>query len=275
MADHVHGELLVSVRPTGPAVPPQTGGAAGKQAASRGAAMKVTAGARAAVEVTAGARAAVVAVTLAVAVGAASGAAGAALTGCSGGTSGSPSGSVSGSVPGSVPAGSASPSAATATTAPPPGGASGPDGAASSSTVPGTETAKPSAAITTLPPVGIGQTATVTPGVRVNVGALSTLTVTASAPGDTSGPAVSFVVEVGNESAKAVDLGGVSVTVSYGKGVPAAPSNAAPNSPLNGSLPPGKSARGTYVFRVPPSGVGTVHIQVTSSFAPGVAVFRR
>jgi hypothetical protein len=190
------------------------------------------------------------------------------LAACSAGSS--PAGSSA-----SASAGTGSPSAVTAATDVPSGSDQGPATPASSSTVPGTATAKPSVAITTLPPVGVGQTATVTSGVTVTVGALSTLTVTADAPGDTSGPAVSFVVGVGNHSANAVDLGGVAVTVSYSTGVPAAPSSAAPNAPLHGSLDPGKSARGTYVFRVPSSGAGTVQIQVASSFAAGVAVFRR
>jgi hypothetical protein len=126
-----------------------------------------------------------------------------------------------------------------------------------------------------LPPVAIGQAATITPGVTVTVGGLSTLTVAAQVPGETSGPAVSFAVQVRNDSAHPVGLGGVAVTVSHGKGVPAMPSSSAPYAPLVGSLPAGKSARGTYVFRVPASAVGTVRIEVASDFAAGIAVFRR
>lgn len=189
-----------------------------------------------------------------------------ALAGCSGG--GSPAG---GSGPAST--GQGSPTAAT-TGAP---GTSGPAPSSSSPgrSSPGTATGQPSVAITTLPPVSVGRTATVTSGVTVSVSGLSTLTVTAVAPGDTSGPAVSFVVEMDNHTAKAVDLDGMAITVSYGNGVPASPSSAAPNAPLGGSLAPGKSARGTYVFRVPPSGAGSVQIQVASNFAAGIAVFRR
>ncbi|HET9657907.1 MAG TPA: hypothetical protein VFP72_21325 [Kineosporiaceae bacterium] len=185
------------------------------------------------------------------------------LAGCSGG--GSPAGGSGGG-----PTRQGSPAAATTGT--PGTGGPVPD---PSSTSPGAATGQSSVAVTTLPPVSVGRTATVTSGVTVSVSGLSTLTVTAAAPGDTSGPAVSFVVEVDNHTAKAVDLDGVAITVSYGNGIPAAPSSAAPNAPFGGSLAPGKSAQGTYVFRVPPSGAGSVQIQVASNFAAGIAVFRR
>jgi hypothetical protein len=155
---------------------------------------------------------------------------------------------------------------------------SGSPGPATGGTSPATAvrgTAKPSVAISLLKPVAIGRPATVTRGVTVTVGKLTTMRVTANAPGETSGSAVSFVVEVRNAAGRTVDLGGVAVTVSFANNVPAVPSSSAPNAPLTGKLATGKSARGTYVFRMPESAVRTVRIQVATDFAAGIAVFRR
>lgn len=140
-------------------------------------------------------------------------------------------------------------------------------------TPPPVETATPSVSVTTLRPVPIGKPTSISSGVQVSIIKFRTLKVQAAAPGETTGPAVAFEVEVRNKSAKPVDLGGVVVNASYGKNVPAVPSSSPPNAPLTGSLEPGKTARGTYVFRVPPTGVKTVRIEVSSAFAAAVAIF--
>jgi hypothetical protein len=99
--------------------------------------------------------------------------------------------------------------------------------------------------------------------------------VTAAGPGETAGPAVSFVVEVRNGSGAPVDLAAVAVTAAYGAaGTPAVPSSAKPSAPLSGKLAPGATGRGTYVFRLPAAAEGTVRIQVSAGFATAVAVFR-
>lgn len=137
-----------------------------------------------------------------------------------------------------------------------------------------TTSARPSVAVSTLKPVAIGTPVTVTGGVQVSIKDLRRITVTANGPGETSGPAVSFVVEVRNDSAEQVDLGGFAVTATYGKSTPAIPSGAKPSKPLSGALATGKSASGTYVFRVPKTGSKTITVQVTSDAASGIAVFR-
>lgn len=137
-----------------------------------------------------------------------------------------------------------------------------------------TTSVRPSVAVSTLKPVAIGTPVTVTGDVQVSLKDLRRITVTANGPGETSGPAVSFVVEVRNDSAEQVDLGGFAVTATYGKSTPAIPSGAEPSKPLSGALTAGKSASGTYVFRVPKTGSKTITVQVASNAASGIAVFR-
>jgi hypothetical protein len=133
----------------------------------------------------------------------------------------------------------------------------------------------PSLAVTTLKPVPIGSPAALTSNVRVAVRGIRRLTVTAAGPGETAGPAVTFVVEVRNGSSGPVDLDGVAVTAGYGAAqTPAVPSSAAPSAPLTGRLAPGATGRGTYVFRLPAASGAKVRIQVSAAFAAAVAVFR-
>lgn len=137
------------------------------------------------------------------------------------------------------------------------------------------DTAWPSVAVSTLRPVRIEQSVAMTPRLTVTVGGLRSMQIQAMAPGDTSGPGVSVVVEVRNSSPTPIDLDGMSVTAEYAAGVPGEPSTSSPYAPLAGTLPGGKIARGTYVFGVPESAVGTVRIEVASDVAAGVAVFRQ
>jgi hypothetical protein len=133
---------------------------------------------------------------------------------------------------------------------------------------------EPTAAVTTLPVTTLGKAVTIGDGVGVTVRDLKRLTVEANGPGETSGPAVSVVVEIRNDSGKNIDLGSFAVTASYGDNVPAIPSSADPNDPLSGPLPGGKSTAGTYVFRVAKNGAETITVQVSSNTAADIAVFR-
>ena len=130
-------------------------------------------------------------------------------------------------------------------------------------------------AITTLPAVPVGSRTPISANVVVSIGGLRTLTVSARGPGETAGSAVAFAVGIRNGGSRPVDLGGFTVTASYGSAVPAPPSNAAPADPLTGRLDPGGTVSGTYVFRIPANQIGSVRIQVSSNFSPNVLVFRR
>lgn len=142
-------------------------------------------------------------------------------------------------------------------------------------TSPPLETATATAGLSTLKPVQIGSPATIAPGVRVTVRGFRTLKVTAAVPGETSGPAVAFVVEVRNGSTAPVNLDGIAVTASYGAATPATPISSAPDNPLTGRLTAGSTAQGSYTFRVPAKDVRSVKIQVSADSASAAAVFHR
>ena len=102
------------------------------------------------------------------------------------------------------------------------------------------------------------------------------MSVTGHGPGEVSGPGVAVKVRVQNSGSGAFDLDGLAVNASYGggAGTPAAPSDSSPAKPLHGSLKAGASASGTYVFLVPASARSHVRVDVSSSSAARILVFR-
>jgi hypothetical protein len=137
-------------------------------------------------------------------------------------------------------------------------------------------TAAPSAAVATVRPVKVGASAALVTGVLVTVGKARAVKVTGNGPGQVSGAAVAVPVVVRNASSAPFDLGGLVVNASYGKGagVPAVPSDAAPSAPLKGSVAPGASAKGSYVFLAPGAALSTLRIDVSASNARHVVTFR-
>jgi hypothetical protein len=132
----------------------------------------------------------------------------------------------------------------------------------------------PTVAVTTLAAAPLGKPVVVDNGTKVTVSDLKRLTVEANGPGETDGPAISVVVSVRNDSGESLDLDGYAVTASYGDDTPAVPSAAKPYDPLSGTLANGRSASGTYVFRVGKTDAEMITIQVSSNTAADIAVFR-
>jgi hypothetical protein len=137
------------------------------------------------------------------------------------------------------------------------------------------DTAAPSVAIRTLPPADVGEPVQIARNVVVTVSNIRTTTVSGSGPGEIAGEGVVFSVQVRNQTTAAVDVGGFSVTASYGNNLPAIPSDSSPSAPLTGVLRPGAGATGTYVFRMPAAQVGSLNIQVSSDSSPNIVVFVR
>lgn len=84
-------------------------------------------------------------------------------------------------------------------------------------------------------------------------------------PGEFSGePAVAVTLLVRNDSSRPVDLIGASVTMTVGPDeVPGRTSDGPPSQPWQGSLAPGDSAEGVYVFGVQPADRSDVVLRVT------------
>lgn len=110
--------------------------------------------------------------------------------------------------------------------------------------------------------------------VTVSLGGIEAIQGTGNGPGEIAGPALRVTVHLDNGSSDPIDLLGVSVTMAHG-------SDATPASPLGdpsvvrftGTLQPGASAEGVYVFRVPVEARNAVTVSV--GYQPGApyAVF--
>lgn len=155
----------------------------------------------------------------------------------------------SGSAPSPSPTGSWTPAARTA--------AKGPTAAAA---VPTTSTALTR-------PVALDNRVTVRlTGVRAT-------TVTARTPGETSGPAVQVTVNVQNGSSSPLDVRSAVVSLKADGGALGVGTTAGGPNPLHGTIGPGATATGTYVFMLAPAKDRNVIVNVNYAAGRPVAVF--
>ena len=96
-------------------------------------------------------------------------------------------------------------------------------------------------------------------------------TLTAEAPGETSGPGVFVTVTIRNDTDAQVDLNGLAVNAHYGNRIPAAPVRSVAAA-LEGPLAPGASKSARYAFRVPKDQVGSVRVDIQHSAAPNIVI---
>lgn len=92
---------------------------------------------------------------------------------------------------------------------------------------------------------------------------------TARGPGEISGPGLAVSVEVTNASDADLALDAISVTLTDSAGTPSSYVPVSDSQPFAGTLAPGKSATGTYVFTIPtdkrsPITVGLIYGPSTS-----------
>ncbi len=137
------------------------------------------------------------------------------------------------------------------------------------------DTATPSVAISKAPAVAVGKPAELTDGIKVTIGPITSVKVKANGPGEIAGAAASVPVTVQNASGKSFSLDGFSITATYNKGTPASPTSADPAKPLSGSLKVGKTADGVYVFIVSKADADSLKVEVSSSSAATILVFKR
>ena len=110
----------------------------------------------------------------------------------------------------------------------------------------------PGAAKTTS--ASLDETAESGEGVSVKVVKIEHVQGKANGPGEVAGPAVRLTVQVANGSPKQLSMELALVNVYYGEARTPAASLSGPGAdPLAGSIDPGKSASGRYVFGVPRS----------------------
>ena len=123
------------------------------------------------------------------------------------------------------------------------------------------------AAVDDLPPsqapVALDQPAAAGDGVTATVAAVEAINGFGQGRGNVSGPALRVTVTITNGTDDTLDLGGVAVDLTHGTdAVPASPLDDRSQAPFSGSLEPGETAEGVYVFSVPPDDRGTVTVSV-------------
>jgi len=108
--------------------------------------------------------------------------------------------------------------------------------------------------------------------VAVTVSPFTAVTVSASGPGEVSGPGMKATVVVRNGGSTPVDLSSLSVNGYYGDDYTPASPVASETTGLTGSLAAGDQATGSYVFSVPKDAQSAFRVTVGSGASPIVLV---
>jgi hypothetical protein len=112
-------------------------------------------------------------------------------------------------------------------------------------------------------------------GVVVGVSRVEAVRGEAQGPGETAGPALRFTLRVANQSQERVDLSATAVTAYSGADDEPAGDLSGPDAePFSGTLAAGESARGVYVFQVPPDQRDRVRLDFSYGAEAPRAVFR-
>jgi hypothetical protein len=109
--------------------------------------------------------------------------------------------------------------------------------------------------------------------VVVSLVKIQAITVGVSGPGEVAGPALAVTVQVANNSSKAVDLSSAVVTLLDSQGQVGTPTPASPAAPFAGSVEPGKTASGVYVFNIAKTERNPINVYVTYSAGASTAHF--
>ena len=126
---------------------------------------------------------------------------------------------------------------------------------------------------TTLAPASFQQAVTVDPQVTATVDGVQRVDATGRGVGEISGPALAYTVSITNTGSGALDLGAVSVNVQDESGAPFSSIDGDPAKPLSGSLEPGQSAQGVYVFTLPADFSGPTTLSLAYAAGAPIALF--
>jgi hypothetical protein len=129
----------------------------------------------------------------------------------------------------------------------------------------------PARTVTTLPPAAPSVTLTVGAGVATALVGARALHVAGNGPGEAAGAGMALTLAVSNHASRPRNLDAVSVTASAG-GREGSLSEGPPAQPFAGTLAPGATRRGVYVFVLPSGAVRPV--AVVLSLAPDLPVAR-
>lgn len=109
--------------------------------------------------------------------------------------------------------------------------------------------------------------------VVVSLSSIETTSIKASTPGEYSGSAVVVSVTITNDTKAPLPVSSAVVSLIADDGEMGIPTWAAPHEPLQGEVPAGSAAVGTYVFMLDPADGRSVTVSVNYSAGEPVAVF--
>jgi hypothetical protein len=133
--------------------------------------------------------------------------------------------------------------------------------------------ADPDAATDVAEPVGIGDTADFGNGVSARLTAVEAVEAEAHLPGEFSGPAVALTIEVTNGSSGTIDLGTVTVDLTFRDGLSAYPVLDPERRPFSGDLASGDAASGSYVFTLDPAERSDVALRLSYTTEAPTVIF--
>jgi hypothetical protein len=125
----------------------------------------------------------------------------------------------------------------------------------------------------TLAPVAMNATASFGDHVDARLAKLAAIDAKAALPGERSGPAVAVTAEITNGSNAPIDLGGVTVDMTSANGAPFTQVTPFPATAFSGTLDPGKTATGRYVFTINDDARSDVRVSIKYSAPAPTAVF--
>lgn len=138
----------------------------------------------------------------------------------------------------------------------------------------GSDDGTASGARETLDPAPFGAEATPEPGVTVTVPSVEKVTGEANVPGEVGGPALRFTVELTNGTGKVLDLRTVVVNAYYGPDrTPATPLLKPGGQAFEPEVAAGESARGVFVFGVPPELQEQVELEIDAGVGKAIVIF--
>jgi hypothetical protein len=121
--------------------------------------------------------------------------------------------------------------------------------------------------------VALAKPAVLPSKVTVTVVSATRDVVKATTPGEIAGPAVVAVIRISNGTSSSLDLGSSVVTLVDAKGAPGQATTSAPANPFTGTVAPGKSLEGVYVFEVPSTSPNPFKISVSYAGGAPIALF--
>lgn len=109
--------------------------------------------------------------------------------------------------------------------------------------------------------------------VTVTLTSIEVISVEAQTPGENSGPAVRVNVSIENSSDEPIDVGSAVVNLSADEGEYGVGTTAGDPQPFQGSVEPGETAEGSYVFMLDPAADREVTITVNYAAGEPLAIF--